>query len=223
LCILGVVNELDLAVASREALLALIADLPATLAQRDATIADLQKRIAALEHRLTAGGRSGMPGNKPPVSKPKPPAKERKKRARGFGRPRMAPTETVVHAVETCPDCGTRLVGGWVQRTREVIELPIAPVQVIAHQYLARECPLCRTRHVPSGELDGVVLGRRHRLGIGLVSLIVTLREEGRLPFATIQWYLATVHQLPLSLGELVTVVQQVTQRGEGAVCQFTG
>jgi hypothetical protein len=130
----------------------------------------------------------------------------------------MTPTQTVAHAVEQCPDCGTRLVGGWVQRTREVIELPLAPVQVIAHQYLARECPLCRTRHVPPVALAGVVLGQRHRLGIGLVSLIASLREEGRLPFQTIQWYLATVHQLPLSLGEIVEVIHQVAQRADASV-----
>jgi hypothetical protein len=32
-------------------------------------------------------------------------------------------------------------------------------------------------------------------LGINLVSLIAALREEGRLPLRTIQWYLQTVHQ----------------------------
>jgi transposase len=110
------------------------------------------------------------------------------------------------------------LVGGWVQRTREVIEIPLAPVQVIEHQYVARACPLCQTRHVPPVELDGVVLGERHRLGIGLVSLITTLREEGRLPFQTIQWYLATVHQLDLSLGEIVEVIHRVAQRASASV-----
>ena len=39
------------------------------------------------------------------------------------------------------------------------------------------------------------------RLGVNLVSLIVALREEGRLPIRTIQWYLETVHQLRLSAG----------------------
>src|SRR5207244_3149411 len=56
---------------------------------------------------------------------------------------------------------------------------------------------------------------------IGVVSLIATLREEGRLPFATIQWYLATVHALHLSVGELVRVVRQVAARATGAVEQI--
>ncbi len=110
------------------------------------------------------------------------------------------------------------MVGGWVQATREVIELPLAPVRVIEHQYLARLCPCCGQRRVPSVDLAGLVLADQQRLGIGLVSLITTLREEGRLPFATIQWYLATVHQLHLSLGELVRVVRQVAERAKATV-----
>jgi hypothetical protein len=203
--------------AGRAALLARIAELEARVAERDAIIAGLQTRIGALEERLGARGGPGMPGHKPPA-KPKPPPKGRKKRAHGFGRPRLPPTAAVAHAVETCPDCGTRLAGGWVQRTRQVIELPAQTVEVIEHQYVARECPLCGRRHVPRVELDGVVLGRGHRLGLGLVSRIATLREEGRLPFAAIQWYLATVYGLHLSVGELVGVVRAVAERATPAV-----
>lgn len=222
----------ELTSARREILVAIIAEQRAVIAQDQATIvtqatriaeldriiADLQKRITALEHRLSGRGGPGMPGNKPASATPPRPATPRKKRARGYGRARLLPTETVAHAVEACPDCGTRLVGGWIQRTREVIELPVAPVRVIAHQYLARECPQCGKRSVPAVALDGVVLGPHHRLGIGLVSLIVTLREEGRLPFGTIQWFLATVHQVHLSEGELVRIIQQVAARAADTV-----
>ena len=214
-------DENDLVGVSRDALLALVVELRAIVAQRDATIGALQTRIAALEQRLTDRGGPGMPGNKVAATKPKLPPKERKKRVRGFGRPRLTPTEIVQHAVETCPACGTGLVGGWVQRTREVIEIPVVAVRVIAHQYLARECPLCGKRHVPPVVLDGVVLGKRHRLGIELVSQIVTLREEARLPFATIQWYLATVYQVHLSQGELVAVVQAVAERARAPVAEI--
>ena len=48
--------------------------------------------------------------------------------------------------------------------------------------------------------MGGVVMGRQ-RLGVNLVSLIAVLREEGRLPWRTIQWYLKTAHQLELSGG----------------------
>lgn len=218
-------TDTDLATASRETLLALITELRAllavlqtTIAQHGATIAELHKRITALEQRLTSRGGAGMPGNKPVATKPQPPPKPRKKRAHGFGRPRLVPTEIVQHAVAACPACQTPLVGGWVQRTREVIEIPLVPVQVIQHQYIARECPLCGTRHMPPVDLAGVVLGKRHRLGIGVVSLIVTLREEGRLPFETIQWYLATFHQLHLSRGAVVAALHAVAARATESV-----
>ena len=91
--------------------------------------------------------------------------------------------------MESCPDCGTHLTGGWVQRTREVIELPVVPVQVTEHVFIARTCPACRRRCIPPAQLDGVALGRQ-RLGVNLISRIATLREEGRLPIRSIQWYL---------------------------------
>ena len=53
------------------------------------------------------------------------------------------------------------------------------------------------------GPPAGLAVGRQ-RLGVNLVSLIVTLREEGRLPVRTIQWYLRTFHQLKLSVGAIV-------------------
>jgi transposase len=203
---------------SREELIELLGARDRAIAERDTLIAELQRRIAVLEKKLVGRGGGSVPGTKPERAVAQPPPKPRKKRARGFGRPRLPPTETVQHAVATCPDCGTPLRGGWVQRTREVLEIPLAPVRVIEHQYLARVCPLCRKRHVPPAEPEGVVLVPRQRLGINLLSLITTLREEGRLPFATIQWYLATFHQLQLSLGELVRVVRQVSARARAPV-----
>jgi transposase len=207
---------------SREALLVLTAELQAKVTSLDSTIAELLKRIDALEHLLGSGKRAGMPGNKSDASKPKPAVKERKKRAQGFGRSRLPPTQTVQHAVAHCPDCQIPLVGGWVQRTREVIEIPLAPVEVIEHQYLARECPVCAKRWVPPVELTGVVAGKRHRWGLGLVSLIATLREEGRLPLATIRWYLQTVHHLTLSQGAIVAVLHQVAEQAKETVNAIT-
>ncbi len=59
------------------------------------------------------------------------------------------------------------------------------------------------------------------RFGIGLVSLIATLREDARLPYATIQWCLATVHGVRLSVGALVDAVRLVAQRAAPVVAQF--
>jgi hypothetical protein len=199
----------DLSAASREELLAVIAE-------QQALIEQLQQRIAELEARLGGHGTGGPPGNKPMQAQPWE-NKARKRREQGFGRARMAPTRRVEHAMEQCPDCGERLKGGWVQRRREVIELPLAPVEVTEHVFIARVCPLCGKRRVPLVELGESVLGRQ-RLGVNLVSLIVTLREEGRLPVRTIQWYLRTVHQLEVSAGEIVGLLQRVAGRAQAVV-----
>jgi transposase len=204
--------QLDLTMASRETLLAIIAE------QR-ATIALLQQRTAALEARLNTRSSPGMPGIKPSSTRSAPRKATRKRRPHGFTRVRMAPTQRVEHAVEVCPDCGTHLSGGWVQRTREVIEIPVIPVQVTEHVIIARVCPICERRRVPKVDWGGVVVGKQ-RFGVNLVSLMVTLREEGRLPLRTIQWYLQTVHQLHLSVGGIVQVIHRAAQQAQPAVAQ---
>lgn len=90
--------------------------------------------------------------------------------------------------------------GGWTHHARKVIDLPQVPVAVTEHAYIARICPSCRRRCVLSAQQEGVALGQQ-RLGINLLSLIAALREEARLPFRVIQWYLDTMHRLRLSLG----------------------
>ena len=55
----------------------------------------------------------------------------------------------------------------------------------------------------------------RQRLGVNLVSLIASLREEARMPWRTIQWYLDTVHGLHLSLGALVDATRRVAGRAQ--------
>jgi transposase len=103
-----------------------------------------------------------------------------------------------------------------------VIEVPVVPVQVTEQVLVARVCPACQQRRVPQADLQGVVVGQSASggLGVNLVSLIVTLREEGRLPLRTIQWYLQTVHQLQLSVGGIVRVLHGVAQQAQGAVAE---
>ena len=58
------------------------------------------------------------------------------------------------------------------------------------------------------------MLGQQH-LGVNLISLIAALREEARLPFRTIQWYLDAVHGLHLSVGAIVAATQRVARQGQ--------
>ena len=205
-------TEVDLTTVDRDVLIAIIAELQAVIER-------LQRRIAELEGQAKPGDPPRMPGLKAKSAR-KPPAQQqqpRKQRRHGFARRRMTPTHRVEHVVENCPDCGTHLTGGWVQRTREVIELPVVLVQVTQHVFIARTCPVCRRRRVPPAQLDGVALGRQ-RLGVNVLSRIATLREEGRLPIRSIQWYLRTVHQLRLSVGAIVSAIHQTAQQAQPAV-----
>ena len=207
-----------LSAADRDVLIAIIAQLQATVLEQQRVIERLERRIAELEGQAKPDGPPRMPGLKSSSGR-QPPAQQqpRKQRRHGFARRRMTPTHRVEHVVENCPDCGTHLTGGWVQRTREVIELPVVPVQVTEHVFIARTCPVCRRRRVPPAQLDGVALGRQ-RLGVNLISRIATLREEGRLPIRSIQWYLRTVHQLSLSVGAIVSAIHQTAQQAQPAV-----
>ena len=204
-------TEVDLTTVDRDVLIAIIAELQAVIER-------LQRRIAELEGQAKPGDPLRMPGLKAKSAR-KPPAQQapRKQRRHGFARPRMTPTHRVEHVMENCPDCGAHLSGGWTHRTREVIELPVVPAQVTEHIYIARTCPACRRRCTPPAELDSVVLGQQ-RLGVNLLSLIATLREEGRLPIRSVQWYLETVHQLRLSVGAIVSAIHRTAQRAQPAV-----
>ena len=202
-------GEIDLRTADRDVLIGIII-------RQQAIIERLEKRIAQSEGKGKSGGSGRMPGLKPKGDgRADRPKKPRQPRRSGFARTRMPPDQRVEHALERCPDCGIQLSGGWTQRTREVIELPQVPVQVTEHAYIARACPQCQRRWVPPAELDEVVLGQQ-RLGINLVSLIAALREEARLPFRTIQWYLAAVHGRRLSVGAIVGATPRVADRAQG-------
>ena len=179
----------------------------------------LERRIAEPEGQAKPGDPARMPGLKPNSGR-QPPAQQqpRKQRRHGFARPCMTPTHRVEHVrVENCPDCGAHLSDGWVQRTREVIELPVVPVQVTEHIYIARTCPACRRRCTLPAELDGVVLGRQ-RLGANLVSRVVPQREEGWPPIPSVPWYLRTVHQLRRSVGAIVSAIHRTAQRAQPVV-----
>ena len=52
---------------------------------------------------------------------------------------------------------------------------------------------------------------------------MAALREEGRLPFRTIQWYLQTVHQLRLCVGAIVRAIHQVARQAQPAVDRILG
>ncbi|MCA1666301.1 MAG: IS66 family transposase, partial [Thermomicrobia bacterium] len=228
---------IDLKDASRDDLIRLVVAQHETIQRQERVIVAQQERMVALEASVAAltqrvgellaqvatlqaererdgtGRPQGMPGLKPAPAKERPPKQSRKRREQAFVRRRMEPTCQMLHALDHCPQCGGPLAGGSVKRRREVIEVPLIPAVVTEHLFVERCCPHCRTRHTPAVDLAGEVVGKQ-RFGIGLVSLIATLREEARLPVATIQWYLKTFHALCVSGGAIIDVLHQVAAHG---------
>jgi len=219
---------LDLSHADRQDLLAIIgqqqdriADVERQLAHQGAPLAAVQAALTQVTTQLGAqtvrddaepDAPQGMPGHKPtqaPVRSPRP-----RKRRRHQGRHRRVATLVEVHALAQCSHCQAPLSGGTPKRSRQVIELPTAPVVMTEHVSLERRCPDCGRRLTPPPALTGMVCGQS-RLGIGLVSLIAVLREAARVPFGTIPRLLQTLTGLHLRVGAIVDTGGRVVHAEE--------
>ena len=215
---------------SREELLALIRELLPINTEQQRRIKFLEREIAkrgAPPPGSTSASISGQTGKEVPAFvKPNKkrrdqsndegqPEAPRKKRPHGFARRREEPTEVVEHAADQCSGCGRKLSGGWVHASRQVIEIPPVPVQVIEHRFLGRHCGVCRCREIPRPDLSGVALGHS-RIGLRLASFISYLDAVCRLPVASTQQVLKGLYGLHLSQGEIVRVQRAVAESGSG-------
>jgi hypothetical protein len=178
-----------------------------------AELAAAHKRIVELEQGKKERPSFAKP-NKPKKAGPKA-ARRKRKPEHNRARRREKPTKSVSHKLEDCPDCGCHLYGQSVARRRQVIELPPPqPVEVTEHVVLKSWCPRCERWHTPRLDLREEVLGRG-RLGVRLISLIAYLRTELRMTVRAIRNYLKTVHELVLSIGEIVEVLHRVREAGQ--------
>jgi len=182
--------------------------LQAQVAQQGAELAAALERLAELERR----GQEAPGFVKPNRPKPEGERRPRKKRAaeHNTSRQRLTPTRQVRHALERCPECQYELRGESIDYTREVIELP-APqaVEVIEHRVVKRWCPCCAAWRSPQLDLKGQVFGHG-RIGVRIAALVAYLRTKLRLPIRQIQEYLQTLHNLRLSIGEIVELTHTV-------------
>lgn len=179
----------------------------------------LKAEVEMLRSMLTGGGSgsSAAPFVKPSrQERREAERKARKKRSQSFTRKRDIPTETVEHTVDSCPDCGRKLSGGWVHSRRQVIEIPETPVRVIEHLVIARRCGACGKRLIPKLDLSSQVVGKS-RIGAKLMSLIADMATNCRIPHRTIQRMLNGLYGLRISLGEISEVLHKVAERGKEA------
>ena len=198
----------NLAAATREELIAIIEALVA--------------RVAALEEEVRRL-RQGKAGGTPVAVKPSRPPKEKKKRKRrdrSFVRRKEAPDEVRYHAVESCPDCGRKLGGGWEQRRRQSIEV-IVQLKVVDHVIIARRCGVCQKRWLP--KLGDEVIGAqgKRRLGVSVQALVVMLHIGCRVPMKMIRRILRELCGLHVSNGEVVALLDGVRVAGEASLQQL--
>jgi transposase len=171
------------------------------IAELRAQNAALEARIAELERTKTAPPGWVKKNTPSPAQGAETRPRHARDAAQNHGRRRGTPTRVERHAFAACPDCGYALAGESVTRTREVIEIPAITAEVIEHQFVTRHCPVCQAWKTPSAAvLAGQVLGQG-RIGVGLASLIGTLRITQRLPVDHIQQVLAHVFGVTLSHG----------------------
>lgn len=188
---------------------------------------ELRRRIAVLEQRIRElEGRSGdqpptfVKPNRPKREGPKQPRKKRDAK-HNHGRRRELSTQTVEHALDRCPKCNYRLGGASLDYVRQVIELPPPQsVEVTDHRVVKRYCPKCECWQSPKLDLSGQVLGQG-RMGVRVASLVAFLRTSLRLPVRTIQSYLEQVHQLTVSVGEIVYLLEQVREATKTKVAEL--
>lgn len=127
------------------------------------------------------------------------------------------PTQVIEHRLERCPACQGRLSGVHLARRRQVHHLPPPPpVQVREHQVFQGWCSFCQTWQEAPLDLAGQVLGQG-RLGMGSASLGAHLRLVVRAPIRVIPAWLASVHGLRLSVGQISERLARVAAHGQEA------
>src|SRR5487761_1563622 len=169
-------------------------------------LATALQHIRELEAKKTPPP-SFVKANTPAVTK-----RERKRRApeANQARRREEPSVVVRQALPTCPDCGGRLGGMHVGRRRQVVDLPPPAAVVVTEYQLERGwCSACGTWREARLEVAGQTLGKG-RLGVGIAALVAHLRLSLRLPIRRIQAYLADLHGLRVSVGEVVDLLRRV-------------
>lgn len=181
-----------------------------------AEIERLRARQAELE-KQKPGPPSFVKANRPKRAEK---ASGRKKRAaeHNQGRKREEPTRMERHALERCPDCAYALSGESLHYRRQVVEIPEPqPVEVIEHKIIKRWCPVCQGWQVPTINWQEHVIGQG-RVGVRLSALLAYLRQSLKLPVRRIQEYLATLHQVQLSVGEISELLKRMRDKVQLAI-----
>ncbi len=208
---------MDVTTASREELIAFIAQLEAQVARQDEVIASLLRRIKELEDRLaTDSHNSSQPPSRDWSRRRTRSLRERRGKKPGGqrGHPGSTlslvdtPDRLIVHHPVHCLHCGADLretVGTTADR-RQVIDLPPLTLEVVEHQTEAVVCPHCGGSTVgtfPSEVPQPVQYGPQ------LQALAVYLREYQLLPVERTTEVLADLFGAAPSAATVETAVER--------------
>lgn len=193
----------NLSTASREELIAIIEELMAR-------VEELEEEVRRLR-----GGKGGGTAMAVKPRRPERENKERKRREQAFVRRREEkPDEVRRHVVESCPDCGRKLHGGWAHARRQVIEV-MFQTRVVEHVLVARRCGVCRKRWLAKPSASELGVQGKRRLGVSVQALVALLNIGCRIPVRMIRKLLWELGELSLSNGEIVKLLDGVKQAGE--------
>lgn len=208
---------------TREELIELVLSLHATVLAQEKEIAELKalvqsqaERISELDEEVAKlrGSRPGGIAIKPSVKKKE--KHPRKGRSKSFARRALPATDVVCHEVETCADCGRKLVGGSVKWRHQVVDIPPVEVSVTDHLFIERSCGVCGRRWTPDPKevLSEITVGKKS-FGINLMSLIGHLKTVCRVPINQIRKLLYALCGVKISSGELVEILHDIAEIGE--------
>src|SRR5258707_11203361 len=202
--------------AENVALRAQVSELPILRAQIPVLLAEVQE----LRERLAKDSHNS---HKPPTSDglQRRPRSQRQKSGRKTGGqlghrgetlPLVAtPDEVVTHVPTQCSHCqaGLEGVAPHAVERRQVLDVPPVRLQVSEHQAAHVRCPACGQLSVASFPAE---VPSRIQYGPRLRALVVYLVEQQLVPYARVRELLADLFGRALSVGTLMTMVQQCAQ-----------
>lgn len=172
--------------------------LKARLEQIEAALIKLREENEKLKARMNSKS-DPPPFVKPPRSQKEGKALGRKKGHPGTSRPVPSQIDEEQElALERCPHCGSKLSESQEERVRYVEDLLLPRLHVTKYRIKRYYCSTCE--RLVEQKPDTVLPG--HQFGIRLMSYVVYLREEMRLPVNMVQRYLEKVG-LSVSQGEI--------------------
>lgn len=195
---------MDLLAAPKAELVRIINEQADTIKALETQIVHLQSEIDRLKQKNTFQKKIIFKASTKPKQHKNP-----ESRGWGISRLKDEPTKRMFHSHDLCPDCGSSLGKPTVAYSRQIIELPQAPVEVVEHVVFKRWCARCKRQVAPRIDLSEQTLGKS-RIGIRLMSTIALLRDRCRLPIRIIQLYLKLIYGLSLSRGEVMEIIHTV-------------